>query len=76
MTGGSSEAGAGQQHHRAAAVVTRCRVSSGILSGSVAVGVSPWHQILDTWASWAARDKREVGDEEQRSERLSAGGGV
>lgn len=39
MTGGSSEAGAGQQHHRAAAVVTRCRVSSGISSGSVAVGL-------------------------------------
>lgn len=69
-------AGAGHQHDRAAAAVTRCWISSGISSSSVAVGVSPRHQLLDSWTSWIAREKREVGAEEQRSEKLSAGGGV
>lgn len=66
--------GAGHQNNRAATAGTRCW--SGISLSSVAVGVSPWHQLLDSWASWIAREEREVGAKEQRSEKMSAGGGV
>lgn len=68
--------GAGHHHNWAASAVTRGWVSSGISSASVTVGFSPWQQLLDSWASWIAREEREARSEGQRSERLSAGGGV